>query len=101
MIYLLNKTHDFKTDFLTSIKFANKKWKGVNSEKIKKYFRWFAVSTCPPGQVLASPDISDFRLLVEFRMLRVQNWVLTKFTNDSACFLLEKLKKHAILTNKP
>ena len=27
----------------------------------------------PPGQVLAGPDMSDFRRLVEFRMFRVQN----------------------------
>ena len=39
----------------------------------RKYFRWFAVSTCPPGQVLASPDMSDFRLLVEFCTFRVPN----------------------------
>ena len=39
----------------------------------KKYFRWFAVSTCPPGQVLAGPDMSDYRLFVEFRMFWVQS----------------------------
>ena len=27
----------------------------------------------PPGQVLAGPDMSDFRVLVEFRMFWVQN----------------------------
>ena len=27
----------------------------------------------PPGQVLAGPDMSDFRLLVEFHMFWVQN----------------------------
>ena len=44
MINLLNKTHDFikninllsKTnDYIKNLKFANKKWKGVISEKIK------------------------------------------------------------------
>ena len=45
----------------------------VYNLKKEKYFRWFVVSTCPPGQVLAGPDMSDFRLLVQFCMLRVQN----------------------------
>ena len=35
-------------------KFANKKWKGVKSQK--KYFRCFEVSTCPPGQVRTCPN---------------------------------------------
>ena len=38
--------------------FLQKNIKFVN----KKYFRWFAVSTCPPGQVLAGPDMSKVRL---------------------------------------
>ena len=41
--------------------------------KSKEYFRWFAVSACPPEQVLASPDISKVRVLVQFRTFRVQN----------------------------
>ena len=53
-------------------KIVNKRRKGVILKK-KKYFRWFAVSTRPPGQVLAGPDMSKFRLLVQFCMLRVQN----------------------------
>ena len=57
-------------------KVANKRWKGVISGK--KYFRWFAVNTCPLGQVLAGPDMSDFRLLVEFRTFRVQNLVFSR-----------------------
>ena len=52
----------------------------------------------PLGQVLAGPDMSDFQLLVEFCMLRVQNWVLTKCLDDSAWLLPEKLKNHIILT---
>ena len=51
--------------------FANKRRKGVILKK--KYFRWFAVSTCPLGQVLAGPDMSDLRLLVQFCVLWVQN----------------------------
>ena len=47
-------------------------WKGVKSEKIK-YFRWFAVSTCPPGQVLAGPDMTKVRVLVKSNTFRVQN----------------------------
>ena len=67
MINLLNKTHDF-------IKMMNLL---IKTERCnfwqKKYFRWFAVSTCPPGQVFASPDMSQVRVLVEFRTFQVQN----------------------------
>ena len=65
MLNLFSKTYDLikvinlfsKTyDFIKNTKFVNKKRKGVISEK--KYFRWFAVSTCPLGQVLASPDMN-------------------------------------------
>ena len=49
-------------DFIRNNEFANTKRKNVILEK---YLRWFAVSTCPPAQVLASPDMSDFRLLVK------------------------------------
>ena len=68
MKILFSKTEDF----MKNDKSVIKKWKGVKPEKYK-YFRWFAVSTCPPGQVLAGPDMSDFRLLVQFRTFRVQN----------------------------
>ena len=34
----------------------------------------------PPGQVLAGPDMSDFRLLVEFYMFWVQNWVFDEIS---------------------
>ena len=55
----------------------------------------------PPGQVLAGPDMSDFRRLVEFRTLWVQTWVFDGIsTHDSAWSLLEKLKKHVVLTKK-
>ena len=62
------KTHDL----IKSINLLAKKWKGVISGK--KYSRWFAVSSCPPRQVLAGPDMSDFRLLVQFCIIWVQNW---------------------------
>ena len=52
----------------------------------------------PPGQVLAGLDMSDFRLLVEFPHFGFKNRFLTKLIDDSAWFLLEKLKKHVILT---
>ena len=69
-------------------KFANKKWKGVKSQK--KYFRCFEVSTGPPGQVRACP-ISDF--WTNFTHFGFQIRFLTKFHNDSASFFPEKLKK--------
>ena len=46
----------------------------------------------PPGQVLAGADMSDFRRLVEFCMCGFKIKFLTKFLNDSARFLPEKLK---------
>ena len=46
----------------------------------------------PPGQVLAGPDMSDFRLLIEFCMFEVQTKFLTKLIDDSAWFFLEKRK---------
>ena len=46
----------------------------------------------PYGQVLAGPDMFDFRLSVQFRTLRVQNKVFDEFIDDSAWLLLEKLK---------
>ena len=74
-------------------KFANKKWKGVKSQK-KKYFRCFEVSTGPPGQVRACP-ISDF--WSNFTRFGFKIRFLTKFHNDSASFLPEKLKNQVIL----
>ena len=66
------KSHDsYEND-----KFASKRRKGVILQK--KNFRWFAVNTCPPGQVLAGPDMSDFRRLVEFCMF----WVQYLFLNE-------------------
>ena len=68
------KTHDF----IKNDKFANNKWKGVILEK--KWFRWFAVSTCPPGQVLAGPDMTEVRVLVQFGTFRVQKWYFDEMT---------------------
>ena len=51
-----------------------------NFWKNKNYFRWFAVSTCPLGQVLAGPDMSDFRLLVHFGTFRVQKLYFDEMT---------------------
>ena len=88
MINLIIKTNDF----IKNDKFANKKGKGVKSQK--KYFRCFEVSTCPPGQVRACP-ISDF--WSNFTRFGFKIRFLTKFHNDSASFLPEKPKKHIIL----
>ena len=74
MINLFNKTYDF----IENDKFAKKRRKGVILEKRK--IRWFAVSTCPPGQVLAGPDMSDFRLLVQFGTFQVPKWYFDEMT---------------------
>ena len=80
---LLNKLYDFvKTiNLFNKIiqnlikKITNNKFVNTNGQVyfLEKYFRCFAVSTCPPGQVLASPDMSKVRVLVQFWMFRIQN----------------------------
>ena len=47
-----------------------------------------------------SLDMTEVRVLVQFGTFRVQKLYFdeTKFINDSASFLLEKLKNHIILT---
>ena len=53
-------------------KFANKNWKGVISEE-KRGKPALLTRTCPPGLALAGPDMSEVRVLVQFRTFRVQN----------------------------
>ena len=55
-------------------KFVNKRKKGIVFKK-QKYFRWFAVNTCPPGQVLAGPDTTKSRLFVKFRTFWFENLI--------------------------
>ena len=85
MIKLLMKTHDLtkhdkfvnKThDFIKHDEFANEKWKGVISgekKRNKKDKCALLIRTCPPGLALAGPDMSEVRLLFQFRTFRVQN----------------------------
>ena len=63
---MLDKGYDFKKND----KFANKIWTGVIPEKKKTAL---LTRTCPPRMAWAGPDMSDFRLLIEFCMLWVQN----------------------------
>ena len=42
--------------------------------------------------------MTEVRVLVQFACFESRNGILTKFINDSASFLLEKLKIHVILT---
>ena len=76
MINLLIKTHDF----IKNDKFANNKWKGVISERKKEEKRALLTRTCPPGLVLAGPDMSKSRLLVQFGTFRVQNKVFDEIS---------------------
>ena len=62
MISLLNKTDDF-----------------IKSAKIEA-FPLVAVSTCPPGQVLAGPDMTEVRVLVQFGTFPVQKWYFDEMT---------------------
>ena len=81
MINLLSKTHDFikminllnrTHDFIKIDRFANKIWKGLPSDKTKKKSR-FADKDLSSWTGLGDPNMTEVRLLVKFRMLRVQN----------------------------
>ena len=52
--------------FKRNYNFAHKDWKGVTSGK-KKSKTVLLTRTCPPGLALAGPDMSKFRLFVQFR----------------------------------
>ena len=71
------------------------KWKGVKSEKIKVF-----LLVC--SKYLSSwtgPDMTEVRVLVQFCTFRVQKLYFDEiYINDSASFLLEKLRNHVILT---
>ena len=66
MIHSLSTTDDFvKND-----KFANKKWKGVKSEKIKVFP--LVCSKCLSSWT--GPDMTEVRILVQFCTFRVPKW---------------------------
>ena len=65
MINLLSETNDFiKID-----EFANKKWKGVKSDKIKV----FPLACTKYLSSWTGPDMTKSRLWDKFRTFRVQN----------------------------
>ena len=66
LINMLIKTHDF----IKIIKIANKKWKGVKSEKIKV----FPLVCSKYLSSWTGPDMTEVRVLVQFGTLRVQKW---------------------------
>ena len=85
MIHLLSKTLDFsemielinKTyDFIEIDKFAKRNWKGVISEEEKKEKPALLTRPCPPGLALVGPDMSEVKVLVQFRTFQVQNLVV-------------------------
>ena len=73
----------------------------VSFLKNKKYFRWFAVSTCPPGQVLAGPDMSKSRLLVQFRTFRIQKWYFDEIYKRFYMFFAGEAQKSHYFNQKP
>ena len=92
-------------------KFANKKWKGVKSEKIKVFpLVWSKYLSSWTGlgrsghvqittwQVRTWPN-HDF--CSNFACFGFKIRFLTKFYNESASFLPEKLKNHILLTQIP
>ena len=52
----------------------------MKSEKNKSISAGLHVSTCPPGQVLAGPDMTEVRVLVQFGTFRVQKWYFDEMT---------------------
>ena len=93
MINLLMNSHDF----MKNNKFADKRRKGEILQK--KKIRWFAISTCPPGQVLAGPDMSKFRLLVKFCIFRVQN-LFFEVISRSFCMVLRGEAQKTLFLDK-
>ena len=60
--------------------FAHTNWKGVISEEKKKEKPALLTRTCPPGLALASPDMTEVRVLVKFPAFRVQKWYFDEMT---------------------
>ena len=90
MINLFGKTNDF----MKNDEFANKKWKGVISEKIKVFplvCNHFLSSWTGLGRSGHVRFPTFGRIL---HVLGSKLGFLTKFLNNSAWLLLEKLKKH-------
>ena len=54
---------------------ANRNWEGLISEEEKKGKPALLTRTCPPGVALVGPDMTEVRVLVNFCMLRVQNFL--------------------------
>ena len=67
----------------------------VEFQREKKGKPALLTRTCPPGLALASPDMTEVRVLVKFRTCRIQNWLFEVISNDSAWFCVEELKKHS------
>ena len=83
MINSLSKTDDFikminllseTNDFIKIDEFANKKWKGVKSDKIKV----FPLVCSKYLSSWTGPDMTEVRVLVQFGMFRVQKWYFEK-----------------------
>ena len=72
-----------------------------NFWKNKSISAGFAVSTCPPGQVLAGPDMSKSRLLIQFNMFRVQNKVSDEISKWFCMFFAGEAQKSSYFDQKP
>ena len=60
--------------FIKHDEFVRRNWKGVSSEE-KKGEPALLTRICPPGLALAGPDITEVRVLVQFRTFRIQDCV--------------------------
>ena len=90
MINLFSKTDDFIKNISLLIKYGKVYF-------LEKHFRWFAVSTCPPGQVLAGPDMSEVRVLVQVRTFRLQNCFFDEVSQWFCMVLPGEAQKHVFL----
>ena len=59
--------------------FANKKWEGVISEKIKAK-TCFADKDLSSWMAKVGPDMTEVRVLVKFGTFRVQKWYFDEMT---------------------
>ena len=96
MINLFRIAHEFsKID-----KFVNKNGK-VWFLKKEKQKPALLTRTCPPGLVLAGPDMSKSRLLVQFRTFRVQNKVFDEISKWFCMVFAGEAQKTRYFDKKP
>ena len=99
--FIPKQSHDLYT-----YTFSNSLW----LEELEKWNFWrkkekeqpaLLTRTCPPGPALAGPDISEFRLLVQFRTFRVQNLLFDVISRWFCMVLRGEAQKTRFWYKKP